>query len=602
MRLLTGNRIVVLLALIAVLFVGLAIRAYWVAPRLVDVESTIQDLWSDTGDRPVTIEGAPSFQILPPEFILSNAKIVTERGANLTAEKIGFQFGLASLLTGQYRITSISLDHGAVMFPPSTPRPTKQTTEKLLIDFVSFFDHTPQGATFDDIRSINFTETQIRFGESANLTSLNATRFQLRRDPKGAISVTGELSVGGENARVDFAIGPRTAKPSEGRDTSFAIANEELQLSGRGETAFDQNLQFIGTISFSADRLKAVDTLLKNHLPPLSNATARLDAGIRFSFTALTLSAIQFSIGESKITGNVIADYTNSPLRLTGTLAATTLDLSDFVNSIGIKRDKLGRWSRDPLPDNLVPDMDMDLRLSTDTIILHGLSVSSVALSALLRNGKAELTLASANLLDGSLTGKIQLADSDKAGHYDARANAAFEKLDLEKLGIALFDTKRVSGIATGRIALAATGQSSSDMMSSLSGLFELASENSHINGIDLLAFLRRIESRPIGAVLTFKSGRSAFDNSELALDIRNGIANIGRAKLTKFPDLQVRLSGSIDLSKQIFAISGHALGSSAQSSERALDLPFSVQGPFDDPAFVPDFTNVSKQSGAISP
>lgn len=589
-------------ALIVILLAGLAVRAYWVAPRLVDVEGTIQDLWADTGDRPITIEGAPSFQILPPEFILSNAKIVTERGANMTAEKIGFQFSFASLFTGNYRITAVNLERSSVRFPPSIPRPTKQTTEKLLIEFVSFFDHTPKGATFDDIKTINFTESQILFGDRPALHAINAPSIQLRREKNGAIGVTGDIAFGAGNTRIDLAIGPRSASPSVGRETAFTLKSDQLKLTGQGETAFDQNLQFIGTISFSADPLKSVEALLGNRLPPLSSASARLDANARLSFSAMTLSAMKLQIGASDITGNVIADYTTETPRLTGTLAATTLDLTDFANSVGIKRNTLGQWSSETMPDTLVPDMEMDLRLSSDKVIIHDLTVSSVALSALLRNRKAELTLASANLFDGSMTGKIQLSDSEIVGQYSASAHASFETIDLEKLGIALFDSKRVSGMTTGRLALAASGQSSAEMMSSLSGKLELTAENNLIDGIDLLAYLRRIEARPIGAVLGFKSGKTEFNTGELTLDIQSGVATLSKAKLTKFPDLQVRLSGAIDLAKQNFAISGHALASSAQSAERAIDLPFTLQGPMDDPAFVPDFTNVSKQSGGVTP
>lgn len=603
LRVINKNRIILISILFAAFGAGLALRAMLHQPQISDIEGALQSVLANDSIGTVKIDGAPEFHILPsPELVLNNAKITARDGVMLSAGKMRFGIPLSSLLSGSYRISSINLDDvEATLSGPKTVT-DNHTAEGLLIAFVDFFDRAQDHTASDSIDTITVSHGKFHYGRTPNLLTLNASTAMLRRTFGGSLSLSAQLDSGDRAMSVEMSVAPRENINTQGRSTEFSIRSDAMTLTGEGATAFDSNLQFLGTIEFKTKDLKSLNTILPTPIAGLPQSSGRLTAKARLSFSAVTLSEMRATIGASDITGNVIADFATATPRLTGTLAASTLDITDFLTNIGVKRDALGNWSSEPLPGNIVPDLDLDMRLSAETVTVHEVAMNSVALSTLIRNHKAELTLVAANLFDGSISGKIQIAADPHIRRYNIVSTITIDAIDLEKAGIALLDSKRVSGIMSGRVVLDTSGASSADMIKALAGEVDMSTDANMISGLDLLSFLHRVETRPVGAVLSIRSGKTVFDQGRIIMKIENGAGQFQTAKLTKYPDLEVRLAGKIDFANRLFALTGHALGSSAIASDRSIDLPFSLHGPFGDPDFVPDFTNVAKQSDAVSP
>lgn len=600
MRLSMKFRIGLILAIIALVTISAVLRAYLVSPRVSEIEASIRSIWASSGDQVTSMKGNPSFQVLPPEFVLSDAQITTERGTMLKAEHIRFGFKLSALLTGSYDIASIEVNKAEIILSDVEAKPDTQTAENFLIAFVSYFERQASIHKTDQVEVIRLNDAYLKTNSSAQPFELQLASAELTRDRNGTLALSADTAQATSPIKFQMQIGQASPDMAKGRETEFLIRTTGLELSGRGATAFDDNLQFLGSVSIKAETIEKLGAFIKTRIATPVQMEMLLDAKARLSFSGATFSDMRLRLGSSDITGNLMADFALDPPHLTGTLAASSLDLSNLVDAFGLKRDTFGKLSTAPWPKDIVPNLDIDLRLSSDKILFHDIVMTGAALSTLIRDRKAELTLASANLFEGDIAGKIRIDSEEETNRYQVSTNLSFNGIDIERAGISLFDSKRVGGISSGQLDLKSEGSSSDDFMRLMTGRIDINVEQNSITGLDLLAFLHRVEARPIGAVLGLKNGTTFFDQGRISLQIDQGLADIKTAKFTKFPDLQVRLGGKIDFAKSQFAISGNAMASSAQSTERSIDLPFSLQGPFDDPAFIPDFTNVTKQSGAI--
>lgn len=602
MRVLTKSGVVLFLAVVAVAAIALITRVYSIAPHVSLVETKIKLLLADAGDPVSEIRSNARFHVFPPEFVLSRPEIITERGSTLRAAEIRIGFGLGSLLTGAFNPSSIAIIDSEIVIAATPTQIDYVTTETILAALVDWFGRQAGASEFDHVTTLHFKTSKIRIGDGIAARDFTIQSAVLNRSGNGAFSLSGDVASPLRKIALDLDIGALSQSAIQERTTRFSMTWDDLVITGSGATTFGADLQFLGSLAVDTTSLASLGSALRIRSDLTDGLTAKLKAQARLSFSTLTLSDMTLQMGDTKINGNMVVDIASAIPRVTGTFATSELDLSGVTDRLGLTRRSLNEPNARQWPDGVVPDVDLDLRLSSDRIAIHESAIDNVALSIIVRDHKAEMTIASANLFDGSVSGKFRIDAQDAGSPYRIAATLAVEAIDVEKFGIAFFDSRRVTGIAAGQIEMTSSGRSSLDALASLNGALNFTIDDTTVSGIDLLTFLQRVESRPVGAVLGFRNGTTRFEQGQIALKIENGIANLGQAKFTQFPELQVRLGGLIDLVEGRLDLKGHATASSAQSAQRSIDLPFALQGGFDDPAFIPDFINVSKQSGPIAP
>src|SRR5690606_15388221 len=87
-----------------------------------------------------------------------------------------------------------------------------------------------------------------------------------------------------------------------------------------------------------------------------------------------------------------------------------------------------GDWSREPLPFSALTRLNFDLRLSTNALRLGQIAAGDAALTAMAKDGRAEISFASTRSYDGALKARLSLhTDTDLPR---LRAHIQFDKLD----------------------------------------------------------------------------------------------------------------------------------------------------------------------------
>ena len=133
-----------------------------------------------------------------------------------------------------------------------------------------------------------------------------------------------------------------------------------------------------------------------------------------------------------------------------------------------------------------------------------------------------------------------------------------------------------------------------------LHGTASLTAHDGALAGINVEQLLRRLERRPLSGNGDFRTGRTAFDQFRLSLKIEHGDISVEDMHV-EGPAVRLAVSGQVSVPTRDLDLKGVAtLVSGATASE--FDLPFVVQGQWDDPLMLPDAQSLIRRSGAAAP
>jgi AsmA protein len=112
---------------------------------------------------------------------------------------------------------------------------------------------------------------------------------------------------------------------------------------------------------------------------------------------------------------------------------------------------------------------------------------------------------------------------------------------------------------------------------------------------------LRRLERRPLSGGSEFRSGRTPFDTLAVRMKITQGNVTVEDVNLGG-PAVRLALSGEASIPARDLDLKGVATLVSTTTSAKPFELPFAVQGAWDDPLLVPDAHILIQRSGAAAP
>src|SRR6516164_4155047 len=144
------------------------------------------------------------------------------------------------------------------------------------------------------------------------------------------------------------------------------------------------------------------------------------------------------------------------------------------------------------------------------------------------------------------------------------------------------------------------------DLTKGLNGTAGLTSRKGAIAGFNVEQLLKRIERRPLSGGGEFRTGKTPYEMLTVNLKIVQGVANVEDVRM-EGPSVGLALAGSASIPERELDLRGTAslLSISASGSNAAapaFELPFMVQGPWDDPIILPDPESRIQRSGAAQP
>jgi AsmA protein len=209
------------------------------------------------------------------------------------------------------------------------------------------------------------------------------------------------------------------------------------------------------------------------------------------------------------------------------------------------------------------------------------------------------LSVAEAQIYGGVARGSFGIARSDAVA--DIKAQFQFTDVDLQACASELFGVTKLSGRGNLNVSLVATGSSPFGLASSLDGTAALTGHDGAISGFNVEALLKRLERRPLSGGGNFRSGATPYDKLTIALKFADGIATAEDIRV-EGPAAHLTLTGTASVPAREYDMKGVASLNTPPGGAPGFELPFVVQGPWDDPLIFPDPESLIRRSPASAP
>ncbi len=441
------------------------------------------------------------------------------------------------------------------------------------------------------------------------------------RDPARNIDETIDkidLSLGWPSISRSFAATGQFDWHGERVDGSFGVADFAAMLAGDRSglkarlAAAPLKVAFDGAISNRASllldgNLTADSTSFRDALRWIGQ-TPLADGGFgRFSLKAranivgesVALTNVNVDLDGNAAEGVLTYNGTTGRQTLQGTLAADTLDLTPYIGTVRLLASGARDWNRQIFDLSGLSATDLDIRLSAAKVTIGPSKLGRTALGANLRNGTLALSVGEAQIYGGIIKGSLGVTRSDDSA--DVRAQFRFNDVDLEAGASELFGIRTLRGRGDLIVSLEASGSSAFALAQSLDGTAALSGHDGSITGFNIEQLLRRLEKRPLSGAGNFRNGTTPFDKLNVAISIKDGVATADNVQIVG-STTQVTLTGTASIPSREYDLKGTANLISAPDASPGFELPFVVQGPWDDPLIFPDSDILIRHSPGAAP
>ena len=365
------------------------------------------------------------------------------------------------------------------------------------------------------------------------------------------------------------------------------LASAPLKLAFDGTVANRTSLMMEGTATIDSPSLRNALRWMGQAPPGGGGGFGRFALKARASVVGGSVALTNVNV---ELDGNVaegVMTYANNGRQtLQATLAAGNLDFTPYISTFRLLASGQRDWNRQLFDLTSLSTADLDMRLSAARVTVGPTKLGRTAFGANLRSGALALSVGEAQMYGGIAKGSFGVARSDAVA--DVKAQFQFTDVDLLACASELFGITKLSGRGNLNVSLVASGASPFGLAQSLDGTATLVGHDGAIAGFNVEQLLKRLERRPLSGGGNFRSGSTPYDNLNVAVKFADGIATAEDIRV-EGPAARITLTGTASVPSREYDLKGVASLNSAPGSEKGFDLPFVVQGPWDDPLVFPD-------------
>jgi AsmA protein len=589
-------------ALLAVLAVGagvLVAASYLVSADAVR-HQVLNEIRAVTGLNPIlrgqaTVSLFPTGSVSFADVVLGDAKQPA-----LAAERLTARLRFFPLLMGRVEIADVALEKPTISVEME---PNGKSNWSGLIEALtrSQTKNGPRVAAFSEMRIENGTVVVHSAANKLDET-LSDVQFSLAWPSiSKSFGASGRFVWHDEPLDMTVTLSDFLAALAGNRTgLKLRIAGSPLKAAFEGSVSVKPTLKVEGTLAADTASLrKALLWAGQHELPGGGFGHFAIKAQANVTGGSIGLSNVNVDLDGNTAEG-VLTFATDGRKTLQGTLAAEALDLTPYVSTVRLLTSNQREWNSGPITLDGLSGIDLDLRLSAAKVVLSNAKLGRTAIGANLRGGQLVVTIGEAQAYGGVIKGSLTLANS--AAGVDVKSQMNFSDVDLESCLGQLFGLHRLDGKGNLSFAVEGNGDSVLAVTRTLNGTANLTGEKGALLGLNVEELLRRLERRPLSGGGEFRTGRTPFDKIAVTLKITKGTVTVEDVKIDGSA-VKLALAGSASIPTRDLDLKGTAtLVSTSKPATAAFELPFIVQGPWDDPIMLPDPEALIRRSGAAAP
>ncbi|MGO4571528.1 AsmA family protein [Microvirga sp. 2TAF3] len=380
---------------------------------------------------------------------------------------------------------------------------------------------------------------------------------------------------------------------------SLTLAANSGRLTIQGEAQIGDDPRFTGQSLLKATSIRDFVRWSGVGLPFGSLIqSVSIEGDLSVNRRRFSWPSVAVTLGSDKLEGTMAIRLGAERPIIAGTLAAEELNLSDFVLPLAQTRTPSGAWSDEAINLVQATGNDLDLRLSATKAQFGRLHLGDMAASILVRPGRVETSLGRADFHEGTLKGRLSLVAHD--GMVDVKSQGSFERVNIASFLSEIGQPRWITGQAQGQFVLEGLGTSPAEVVRKAQGRSSITVKQGELVGIALNDALRRVEKRPLSASLTWKGGRTPFDQAQAQLMMNGGLGELAESRITA-PTFTTQLQGHVSLTERSLDLKAE-VSPLTPSPSIAPAIVFDVSGGWDDIAITPNARSLIERSGAARP
>jgi AsmA protein len=576
------------------------VAGLWVAPWLIPAkgarDAVTAQIRTATGIEPA-VHGPVEVSLFPSGTVrLGNVVLGDGQTPPLVADRLIAHMRFLPLLLGRIEIADIVLDHPHIAV--KIDKSGRSNWSPLLVALANALKPADRIVPFTEIR-IDHGTIAVEDANHALVENLSQVDLALAWPSiSKSFGATGRFEWRGEPVDASIVISDfLAALAGDNSGLKIRLSGAPLRLAFEGIIGSEPTFKADGTLSAEATSLRdALHWTGDAPVPGGGFGRFTLKGHATLVENAISLSGVNVELDGNGAEG-VLAYAANGQRTWQGTLAAGDLDLTPYVSTVRLMTANAHDWDRVPISLDGLTSFGIDLRLSAAKVRIGRVQLGRTALAAVLHDGKLLLSVGEAQAFNGIIHGSLSIARSDRGA--EVKSEMHFVDVDLESCLGELFGLHRLEGKGNLDFALAGTGDSVLNLTRNLSGTINLESQQGALAGINVEQVLRRLERRPLSGG-DYRNGHTPFDKLKVALKLVNGAVAVDEASVDG-SSVRVALAGSASVPSREVDLKGTAsLMDSANNI--AFELPFIVNGPWDDALPLPDPASLIRRSGAAAP
>jgi AsmA protein len=587
-------------AVIAAVFLSLVALSFLI-PAATVRDAVAKEIRAVTGLDPV-LRGDMSVSLFPSGTVTFHNVVLGEdhRGdPGLVVDELTARLRYFPLLAGRIEIAGVTLVRPTITV---SFLPDGQSNWSGLIEALA------RALRPDPERTASFSEIGIQDGTvvihqavaGKDATDrLDDVEFQLAWPSiSRSFGASGRFVWHDEPIEASFTLGDFLAALSgEHSGIKVRLAGAPVKAAFDGAMSAQPTLKIDGTLSIETPSLRdALHWTDARRLPFGGFGHFALRGHSSMSGGAVSLSNVNVELDGNMAEGVITLSTDRRTVQ--GTLAADTLDVTPYLSGIHFLAANDRNWDQLPITLNGLSESDLDLRISARSVKVASAQLGRTAVAANLRGGKLDVTIGESEAFGGTAKGSIGLASADNGVAVTTRV--AFVDVDLEACLGQVFGLRRLEGRGNVALNIEGSGSSVLAVTNTLNGTASLNAYNGALAGINVEQLLRRLERRPLSGNGDFRSGRTPFDQFVLTLKIERGQVSVDDMHMAG-PAVRLSVGGQVSVPTRDLDLKGVATLASNETANE-FDLPFVVQGQWDDPIMLPDAQSLIRRSGAAAP
>ena len=586
-------------AIIAALFVTLMVFPFFV-PAAAVRDAVKTEIHAVTGLEP-TLRGSVSVSLFPHPSVSFHDVLLGDSASTepvVTANELTARLSYFPLLAGRIEIADLALNKPTInitLLPGG-----RSNWSSLGVALAHALEPNPsRNASFSEIGIHD--GTVVVYDASKRLSQqLDDVEFQVAWPSiSRTFAANGQFTWRDQTVKAGLTLSDFQASLAGQRSgVKLRLSSAPLNLTFDGAASKLPTLKMEGTLNLDSPSLRdALNWAANSRVPFGGFGHFVLHAQSDIGNGVVSLTNVNLELDGNQSEG-VLTLATDEHRGIQGTLASDSVDLTPYLMGARLMPANVRAWDRLPIALDGLSDFNVDLRLSTASIKVGGVQLGRTAVATNVRDGKLNVNIVESQSFGGVATGSFGLGSAN--GGVEVTSHLRFENVDLAACLGQVFGVHKLEGKGTLAVDVGGAGASVWALTRTLSGTASLNAHDGTLNGINVEQVLRRLEKRPLSGGADLHAGRTPFDQLVLSTKIEQGIVSIAEFQLNG-PAARLAVTGQASIPTRDLDLEGKATLISSETANE-FELPFTVDGSWDEPRILPDASILIRRSGAAQP